>query len=194
MVNTTYTVSERHRTTSKRGTLIDRGANGGLVGSDVRCLSTTDRMVDVQGIDNHQLTNIPIVTAAGLVQTQRGPVVIIMNQYARVLKGKTIHSSAQMESHGMHVDDKSVTLGDHQRIITPCSYVIPLQVWGGLVYMDIRPPTDNDMDTLPQIILTSDLDWIPSSIDFEHDPKHGLTTCLSYQSWNLQHLLMRLGS
>ena len=37
--------------------------------------------------------------------------------------------------------------------------------------MDMRLPTDNDMDTLPQIILTSDLDWSPSSIDFEHDPE-----------------------
>ena len=34
----------------------------------------------MQGIDNHQLTNMSIVTAAGAVNTQRGPVALIMNQ------------------------------------------------------------------------------------------------------------------
>ena len=37
----------------------------------------------------------------------------------------------------------------------------------------MRPPTDKELDgpnQLPQIILTSDLEWNPSSIDFEYDP------------------------
>ena len=40
--------------------------------------------------------------------------------------------------------------------------------------MDMRPPTDSELEgpnSLPQIILTSDLDWMPSSIDQEHDPE-----------------------
>ena len=39
--------------------------------------------------------------------------------------------------------------------------------------MDMRPPTDAELDSpnqLPQIILMSDLEWNPSSIDFEYDP------------------------
>ena len=67
--NITYSVSKRSVTNSRNGTLIDRGANGGLAGSNVRVLHKTGRQVDVQGIDNHQINNIPIVTAAGVVNT-----------------------------------------------------------------------------------------------------------------------------
>ena len=169
-----YAVSRRQTSTVKRGALVDRGANGGLAGSDVRALYKTDRQVDVQGIDNHQLTNIPIVTAAGVVESQHGPIVLIMNQYAHLSNGKTIHSSAQLEAHGITVDDRAISNGGYQRIITQGGYVIPLQVRSGLVYMDMRPPTDSELKPhgdggLPQIILTSDQDWVPASVDYEHD-------------------------
>ena len=120
----TYSVSQRHISSSK-GALIDRRANGGLAGSDTQVLSKTDCVVNIQGINNHQVTNIPIVTAAGVVDSQRGPVVLIMNQYAHLPSGHTIHSSAQLEPHGMIVDDKAVPNGGRQTLTTPCGYVIP---------------------------------------------------------------------
>ncbi len=58
-----YSVSS-HKS-QKVGSLIDRGANGGIAGDDARIIEKSDRMVDVRGIDNHQITNIPIVTAGG---------------------------------------------------------------------------------------------------------------------------------
>ena len=67
-----YEACQKRVSDTKRGALIDRGANGGLAGSDVRAIHIAGREVDVQGIDNHQLTNIPIVTAAGVVETQKG--------------------------------------------------------------------------------------------------------------------------
>ena len=59
-------------------------------------------------------------------------------------------------------------------MMTPGGHVTPLQVCSGLVHMDMHPPTDAELDTqgksgLPQTILTSDLDWVPSSVDHEHD-------------------------
>ena len=42
-----------------------------------------------------------------------------------------------------------------------------------LVHMDMPPPTDTELEgpnQLPPILLTSDLEWNPSSIDFEYDP------------------------
>ena len=172
--NILYQACQKNVRDSKRGALVDRGANGGLAGSDVRVITVSICEVDVQGIDNHQLTNIPIVTAAGVVETQKGPIVLILNQYAHVKHGKTIHSSAQMEANGVEVDDRAIPKGGHQRIIAQGGYVIPLQVRSGLVYMDMRPPTDEELAIpskggLPQVIVTSDLDWHPSSVDFEHD-------------------------
>ena len=161
--NITYNVTKRSVSSSKYGALVDRGANGGIAGSDVRPLYHTDRMVDVQGIDNHQLNIIPIVTAAGVVDTQHGPIVLIMNQYAHIPTSKTIHASGQLEAHGVTVDDRAIPNGGYQRIITQGGYVIPLQVCSGLVYMDMRPSTDAELKIpsasgLPQIILISDLD------------------------------------
>ena len=36
------------------GALVDRGANGGLAGKEVRVIATTDRCVDISGIDMHE--------------------------------------------------------------------------------------------------------------------------------------------
>ena len=73
--------------------LVYRGANGGIAGNDVRVIEKLHRHVDVQGIDNHRMTDIPIVTAGGVTKIQRGEVVLILNQYAYVGKGSSIQSS-----------------------------------------------------------------------------------------------------
>ena len=72
------------------GSLIDRGANSGIAGDDVRIIEKSDQTVDVRGIDNHQIINIPIVTAGGVVKTQHGPTIAILHQYAYTGQGKTI--------------------------------------------------------------------------------------------------------
>ena len=159
--STTYSISQQNFTKCK-GALIDCGANGSIAGSDVRAISQVDdRKVNVEGIDNHQLTDIPIVTAAGVITTQKGPVNAIMNQYVHINHGNTIHSSAQLESFGTIVHDKAKANGGHQCLITQGGYVVPLNVHCGLVYMDMCPPTDEELNgdkQFPQIILISDLE------------------------------------
>ncbi|CAJ1952057.1 unnamed protein product [Cylindrotheca closterium] len=73
--------------TRKDVALFDRGANGGIAGDDVRFIVKTNRSVDVQGIDNHKVTNVTIATCAGLTMNQHGPVIVIMNQSAHIGKG-----------------------------------------------------------------------------------------------------------
>ena len=55
-----YNVSVGDRTTST-ASLVDRGANGGIAGDDVRVIHKLHRTVDVQGIDNHQMITISTV-------------------------------------------------------------------------------------------------------------------------------------
>ena len=124
--NVLYQACQKNVRDSNRGALVDRGDNGGLAGIDVRAIHVSSREVDVQGIDNHQLINIPIVTAAGVIDPQKGPAVLIMNQYAHVKHGKTIHSVVQIEANGLLVDDCAITNGGHQCIITQGGYIIPL--------------------------------------------------------------------
>ena len=66
------------------------------------------------------------------------------NYFLFCQSSKTIHSSGQLESFGLTVDNKSVKVGGYQRIITPDGYIIPLQVQNGLVYMDMQPYTDRE--------------------------------------------------
>ena len=55
--------------------LIDRGANGGLAGADMRVIHTTPRKINIVGIDDHELTDLNVVTAAVLLDTQKGPII-----------------------------------------------------------------------------------------------------------------------
>ena len=94
-------------------------------------------MVNIQGIDNHRINEIPIVATGGIINTQKGPVIAIMYQYAYAGKGKSIHSCAQLEAHKQTVHDKSKKMGGKQRIETLDGYIIPLNVRSGLPYMTI---------------------------------------------------------
>ena len=73
--------------------MVDRGANRGLVGADIRIVEkhSSPCLVDVSGIDGHQVKDLPIVTAGGVVPSQRGPIVAIMHQYAYMGQGNTIN-------------------------------------------------------------------------------------------------------
>ena len=50
-----YTYHVAQASQAKHGSLVDRGANGGLAGSDVRILSRSSRKCTVTGIDSHEL-------------------------------------------------------------------------------------------------------------------------------------------
>ena len=49
--------------------LVDRGANGGLAGSDMRVIYKTHRKINISGIDNHDVTGLDVVTAATILNT-----------------------------------------------------------------------------------------------------------------------------
>ena len=121
-------VSRKDTSGGNKSSFIDKSANGGLAGQDTAILHVTDCSVNVQNIDDHQMVNIPIVTAAGVVETQRRQVILIMNQYANVKREKSIYLSGQLEAHGNIVDDRAVPNGRKQQLVTHSGYTIPLQV------------------------------------------------------------------
>ena len=127
----TYHVAQAKQ--PKHGSLVDRGANGGLAGSDVRILSTSPRKCTVTGIDNHEIPGLDLVQCAALVQTNHGIVNLIMNEYACYERGHSIHSSGQIEWYTNTVDDGSVQVGGQQRIVTIDGYSMPLVCKGRLM-------------------------------------------------------------
>ena len=146
--------------------LIDRGANGGLVGADMRVIHTTPRKINIVGIGDHQLTGLNVVTAATLLDTQKGPIIGVFHEYAHLGKGKSIHAAGQLEWFNCKVDDRSQHVGGAQSIQTSAGYVIPLFIEYGLVYMQsMRIPTDHDLQYYPHVLFTSPDIWDTSVLD-----------------------------
>ena len=151
--------------------LIDRGANGGLAGADMRVIHTTPRKINIVGIDDHELTGLNVVTAAALLDTQKGPIIGVFHEYAHLGKGRSIHAAGQMEWFNCQVDDRSKIVGGAQRIETSEGYVIPLSIESGLVYMhSIRIPTEQDLQNYPHVFFTSPDIWDASVLDHEITP------------------------
>ena len=151
--------------------LIDRGANGGLAGADMRVIHTTPRKINIVGIDDHELTGLNVVTAAALLDTQKGPIIGVFHEYAHLGKGRSIHAAGQMEWFNCQVDDRSKIVGGAQQIETSEGYVIPLSIESGLVYMhSIRIPTDQDLQNYPHVFFTSPDIWDASVLDHEITP------------------------
>ena len=151
--------------------LVDHDANGGLAGSDIHVIHRTYCKINIQGIDNHEVTGLDVGTAATLINTSQGKVIGIFNEYAYLGKGSSIHSSGQLEWFKTTVDEKSVKVGGTQLITTLDGYSVPLLIKDGLAYAtSLGRPTDQDMDTYPHVFFTSLDEWDPSVLD--HDPPH----------------------
>jgi hypothetical protein len=71
-----YQVSN-HKQTTLPLALIDRGANGGVAGSDTWLIDKSLRSVHIQGINDHMIKDVPIGTVGAVVNTQRGEVIAI---------------------------------------------------------------------------------------------------------------------
>ena len=100
----------------------------------MRVIHKTHRKINIQGIDNHEVTGLDVVTAATLLNTSQGKVIGIFNEYAYLGKGSSIHSSGQLEWFKTNVDEKSVKVGGTQLITTLDGYSVPLLIKDGLAY------------------------------------------------------------
>jgi hypothetical protein len=158
-----YNVSFHLAGSGRNLSLIDRGANGDVAGNDVSTLFKTSRTIDIKGVDIHQVNNIGIGTVGGVVDTQYGPVIAIMHQYALLDQGPSIHSARQME---WYKHDVNVHVpGGKQRTQTLDGYIIPLHIRDVLARLNIRPHTDEEFNTLPHVFQTSELEWDPAALD-----------------------------
>ena len=170
--NVHYRVHQQGDDTKQVGSLIDGGASGGMSGDDVAVIDYYDRYADVTGCFENQISDIPLATVAGLVESTTGPVICIFHEYAHLGKGKTIHSIAQLEDFGLEVNERSVKNRQKpgkQRIVTPTGRVFPIQIRNGLPKLDMSKPTEEQFETLPHEIMTRDDIWDPSLLDNELD-------------------------
>ena len=55
-----------------------------------------------------------MVTAAALLDTQKGPIIGVFHEYGHLGKGRSIHAAGQMEWFNCQVDDRSKIVGGAQ--------------------------------------------------------------------------------
>ena len=145
--------------------LVDHDVNEGLAGPDMRGIHRTYRKIKIQDIDNHEVADLDVVTAATLLNTPQGKVTGIFNEYAYLWKGSSIHSSGQLEWLHTHVHETSVKVGGTQLINTLDGYSVPLLIKDGLAYAtSLGRSTDQDMDTYPHVFITSPDKWDHSQV------------------------------
>ena len=73
--------------------LVDRGANDGVVANDGRVTEKHPNMTpDYLDVDNNEITSIYLVTEGGVTLTTLGKVIIFMHQCVYHRKNKSIHS------------------------------------------------------------------------------------------------------
>ena len=88
--------------------LIDRGANGRISGNDYSKIAGTGMCIDLCGVDDHTVSKLELVTTGAAVESQVSPIIVIVNQCARMIDGETMHSSGQMEHLKAVVNEKSI--------------------------------------------------------------------------------------
>jgi hypothetical protein len=72
--------------------LVDRGANGGICGTDMLVLEGSERFVDFVGLAGYKVSQLRIVTAQALVSTHKRDAIATFHQMALLGKGKSILS------------------------------------------------------------------------------------------------------
>jgi hypothetical protein len=150
-----------------------------LAGADVLILEEHSfGKVDIVGVGDNLIKDVPLCTAAGLIQTTIGPIIAIMHNYAALGTGGSIHSPVQLREHGIMIDDTPKTqkrfdgeFGE-QLVRIPTAEEdkfddIELKICGGLAYFDMVPPTPAQLNDplIPHVRLTSDMQWDPSKFD-----------------------------
>jgi hypothetical protein len=86
--------------TAEHGALSDHGTNGGIAGANCQVIKTADQVecyINIEGIGDHMIAKRHLVLVHAITQSNQGPVIVLMHQYALVEDGTSIHSSLQME-------------------------------------------------------------------------------------------------
>lgn len=162
-----YTISAYARYLSNLyQALLDRGANGPILGKDVRIIKFYEHRVSLNGVDDHTVRDLRLAQAGAFAETQRGPIILIFDHGAHMPDGRTIISPAQLEHFGWKIFDRAPAItGIHPYIESTEGYRLPLESRDALLYLKLRPFTDDEWKSLPHILASSPHPWDPSCLD-----------------------------
>jgi hypothetical protein len=148
--------------------LIDCGAIGEICGADIILVleGSSEHFVDVRGLlAGHKVNQLHNVTAQALITTYKGITIATFHEMALLGKNRSILSCIQMASHGPNIKEKPHLFPGGKQHILMNSYQLPMDINNGLGYLVCCPNLPLELETLPHIIMTADVDWNPSTFN-----------------------------
>ena len=89
-------------------------------------------MINVTGINKHEIPDIPITTVVAYTpRSNHGPCILIFNEAAFTRRHQTILSCLQLEDYGAVLDEKHPRMGGTCRITTENGFIFPLSYSNG---------------------------------------------------------------
>lgn len=150
----------------RSSTLVYRGANGSLCRSNMRPIKRyIDRKVDISVIDDHEITDRYLGQQGGVIRSNLGDIIVIVNNGTECPNHNSILSSVQLEAHGCKVGDQSPTFYSNRTITTPEGHIFPMTFTNGFLCLDIGPFTHSVWKELPHVFVTGEQNWDPSCAD-----------------------------
>ena len=143
------------------------GANGPIIGDEFTIVATSEERIDLTGIEDHTVRELPLVHAAAVGTTHLGEVIIHVYNGAHMPDGKSILAPLQIEAFGGDVKDKAKTVngGEQLYVQSRDGYRFPMKTHDGLMYMNLRPVLKEEWERLPHVHLVSNNRWDPRVYD-----------------------------
>jgi len=136
-----------------------------MLGNDAKVIFKRNKTVDVTGIDNYELNALPMVDATAKAIADKGPVILILRNYAYHGLNRTLHSAGQIEWYLNKACDTSMKVGCRQVIKTVNGHCVPINIIQGLPCMQMEPNAAEEFDALPHVMLTQGGEWDPTALD-----------------------------
>ena len=156
----------------KAPTIIDGGADTGMNGSSYIFLEHTLRKANVIGYDSDMIKKgLPIGTSVTATKDIHGDTVILLQneQIDHTSQPNSMLAPNQVRHFGIDLDDcpscyeiddrigrQSMKSGEHE---------IPFTFEKGLIYLHTWRPSEHELNTCPVIMITSDTEWNPDSME-----------------------------
>ena len=190
MHNTRFRVSERvshvmsrqsfaQQTTATGHIYVDGGTKVSMMGRQFRVTELTMRTAEMTGFAN-DLTKANVPIGSGLTKcTHKGTGLQYLMGFheAPYLENNegSLLSTGQTREHGIWLSDVLKRHGGDQRIVAPFDNSdqfldMPLDVTDGLLAIECEYPSDEEMNTLPRVWVTSNAQpWDPNTLNSDDD-------------------------
>jgi len=136
-----------------------------VLGNDAKVIFKRNKTADIAGVDNHELNSLRMVNATAKAIADKGPVILVLWNYAHHGLNQTSHSAGQIEWFRNKACDTSMKVGGRQVIKTIDGCCLPINIIRGLPCIPMEPNTAEEFDTLPHVILTQGGEWDPAALD-----------------------------